>query len=60
MEKWEELVRLVVGGKMGKMSEGRGLPEKWVKRVTAGGYRKHGRKTMKTKMVSDLPENVIK
>ena len=31
MEKWVELVRLVVGQKMGKTSKGRGLPEKWLK-----------------------------
>ena len=31
MEIWVELVRLVVGGKMGKTSKGRGLPEKWQK-----------------------------
>ena len=31
MEKWVELLRLVVGRKMGKMIRGRGLPEKWQK-----------------------------
>ena len=31
MEKWVELVRLVIGRKMGKTSKGRGLPEKWLK-----------------------------
>ena len=32
MEKYVELVRLVVGRKMGKTSKGRGLPEKWPKK----------------------------
>ena len=31
MEKWVEFVRLVIGRKMGKTSNGRGLSEKWVK-----------------------------
>ena len=60
MEKWVEFVRLVVDRKMGKTSNGRGLPEKWVKRVRAGGYPKNDRKTMETIMASDHPENVIK
>ena len=31
IEKWVELVRLVIGRKMDKTSKGRGLPEKWQK-----------------------------
>ena len=31
MEKLVELVRLVIGRKMGKMTKARGLPEKWQK-----------------------------
>ena len=31
MEKWVELVGVVVSRKMGKTSKGRGLPEKWQK-----------------------------
>ena len=31
MEKWVELVRSVIGRKMGKTSKGPGLPEKWLK-----------------------------
>ena len=33
MVKWVELIRLVVGRKMGKTSKGRGLPEKWHKKL---------------------------
>ena len=32
MEKYVELVRLVVGRKMGKTNNGQGLPEKWQKK----------------------------
>ena len=32
MEKWVELVRLVIGRKMGKANKGRGLSEKWPKK----------------------------
>ena len=59
IEKWVELVKLFVGRKMTEMSKGRGIPEKWVKRVRARGYPKNGRKTVKIKMASDLPENMI-
>ena len=60
IEKWVKLVILGVGQKMGKTSKGQGSPEKWDKRVRAGGYPKNGRKTTKMKIASDLPENVIK
>ena len=47
IEKLVKLVILGVGRKMRETSKGRGLPEKWVKRVRAGGYRKNGRKMIK-------------
>ena len=46
IEKWVELVRLVVGRKMSKTSKGRRLP-------------KNGRKMIQIKMALHLPKNVI-
>ena len=47
IEKWVELVRLVVGRKMSKTSKGKGLPEKWQKNGEnengVGSSRKHDR-----------------
>ena len=47
MEKYVELIRLVVGRTMGTMIKGRDLPNKCVKRIRAKGYPKNGRKNDK-------------